>query len=143
MNSKDELPATPAVHNEPLEIIPEGPVPESPQDFSHLHEEVLAPIIGQPGVIAVSAFFEGFSVLMRGSADFELVAAMAQDFLTSAERIASQVRIGGVEQIILESKEGKFIIAPYRDLFLCVLTSHNANLGLIRLSLRSLQEKAS
>lgn len=141
MNSKDELPVIPAIDNESLDLIPEDPVHESPQDFSQLHEEVLAPIIEQPGVIAVSAFFEGFSVLMRGSADFELVAALAQDFLTSAERIASQVRIGDVEQIILESREGKFIIAPYRDLFLCVLTSHDANLGLIRLSLRSLQEK--
>lgn len=107
-----------------------------------LSEEDLALVIRQPGVIAVSAFYEGFSVIMSGNADFELVAAMAEDLLISAGRIASQVRIGGLEQVILESKEGKFIIAPYRDLFLCVLTRHDANLGLVRLALRSFQETA-
>jgi predicted regulator of Ras-like GTPase activity (Roadblock/LC7/MglB family) len=38
--------------------------------------------------------------------------------------------------MILETPAGKLIIAPYGDLALCILAEPDANLGLIRLSMR-------
>ncbi|NQS78949.1 MAG: roadblock/LC7 domain-containing protein, partial [Methanoculleus bourgensis] len=44
-------------------------------------------IARQPGVIAVSVFHEGFALQSLGSADFEQVAAVAEDLLRAGTRI--------------------------------------------------------
>ena len=93
----------------------------------------------QPGVIAVSAFSEGFSVQSLGEADFDQVAAMAEDLLRAGIKIAGDMKIGLIDQIILETDSGKIIIAPYGDLYLCVFTGPDVNLGLIRVVLKSIQ----
>ncbi len=92
-----------------------------------------------PGVLAVIAFYEGFPVKSTGSGDFELVAAVVEDFLREGEKLAADMRMGSVCQIILETEEKKCIIAPYGDLFLCLLTTADTNLGLIRLAIKNLQ----
>jgi predicted regulator of Ras-like GTPase activity (Roadblock/LC7/MglB family) len=93
-----------------------------------------------PGVLVVSAFFEGFAVQSIGEADFDQVAALAEDLLRAGMKVASNMRIGLFDQLLLETTAGKFIIAPYGDLYLCVFTRANANLGLIRIALRSMQD---
>ncbi len=95
-------------------------------------------IARQPGVIAVSAFHEGFALQSLGSADFEQVAAVAEDLLRAGTRITGDMDMGDLSQMILETPAGKLIIAPYRDLSICVLARPDANLGLIRLSIRSI-----
>ncbi|KLK87586.1 dynein regulation protein LC7 [Methanoculleus sediminis] len=97
-------------------------------------------IVRQPGVIAVSVFHEGFALQSLGSADFEQVAAVAEDLLRAGTRITGDMEMGDLSQIILETPAGKLIIAPYGDLSLCILTKSDANLGLIRLSIRGMQE---
>jgi len=104
-----------------------------------LDESILRKILVQPGVIAVSAFSEGFSVQSLGKADFDQVAAMAEDLLRAGIKIAKDMKIGLIDQIILETNSGKIIIAPYGDLFLCVFTGTDANIGLIRVILKSIQ----
>ncbi|MDD1654842.1 MAG: roadblock/LC7 domain-containing protein, partial [Methanomicrobiales archaeon] len=74
-----------------------------------------------------------------GKADFDQVAANAEDLLRAGTKIASDIHIGGLHQIILESAGGKLIISPFGDLNLCVFTDADANLGLIRVAIRSLQ----
>ncbi|WP_281767697.1 roadblock/LC7 domain-containing protein [Methanoculleus bourgensis] len=96
-------------------------------------------IARQPGVIAVSVFHEGFALQSLGSADFEQVAAVAEDLLRAGTRITGDMDMGGLSQVILETPVGKLIIAPYRDLSVCVLAKPDANLGLIRLSIRGMQ----
>lgn len=96
-------------------------------------------IISQPGVIAVSAFFEGFAVQSAGAADFDRIAAVAEDLLRAGSKIATDLETGELDQIILETPGGKLIIAPFGDLSLCILTASNANLGLVRLALRSIR----
>jgi predicted regulator of Ras-like GTPase activity (Roadblock/LC7/MglB family) len=100
-------------------------------------------ILRQPGVLAVSAFFEGFPVQSFGDADFEQVAAMAEDLLRAGMKMIANMRIGRLEQMLLETTEGKFIIAPFGDLYLCLYTAPEANLGLIRLALHSLHQEAA
>jgi predicted regulator of Ras-like GTPase activity (Roadblock/LC7/MglB family) len=105
-----------------------------------VHAEYLEHIGRQPGVIAVSVFHEGFALQSQGSADFEQVAAVAEDLLRAGTRITSDMEMGSLNEMILETLEGKLIIAPFGDLYVCVLTRPDAHLGLIRLSLRNIPE---
>lgn len=100
----------------------------------------LEQVARQPGVIAVSVFHEGFALQSLGTADFEQVAAIAEDLLRAGTRITADMAMGGLSQMILETPAGKLIIAPYGDLSLCILAKPDANLGLIRLSIRGMQD---
>ena len=113
---------------------PAGPAMPVLLDASKLEK-----IVSQPGVIAVSAFFEGFPVQSIGDADFEHVAALAEDLMRAGAKIAQEMKVGALNQLILETAENKFIIAPCGDLFLCVFTTSDAQLGLIRVVLKSIQ----
>jgi len=106
-----------------------------------LDETRLRKILSQPGVIAVSAFFEGFPVQSMGNADFEHVAASAEDFWRAGMKIAQEMKIGNLDQLILETAQNKFIIAPCGDLHLCIFTTPEAQLGLIRVVLKSIQKE--
>ena len=101
-------------------------------------EATLAKIMAQPGVIAVSAFYEGFPVISLGSADFEHVAARAEDLLRTGTTIAMDMSLGRPDQLILETAENKFIIAPFGDLCLCIIARSDAQLGLLRVVIKSL-----
>ena len=103
----------------------------------------LEQIARQPGVIAVSVFHEGFALQSLGSADFEHVAAVSEDLLRAGTSITTDMEMGGLSQMILETPAGKLIIAPYGDLSLCILTKPDANLGLIRLSIRGMQDESA
>lgn len=105
------------------------------------NEAQLAKIRSQPGVIAVSAFFEGFPVQSAGDEDFEHVAALAEDFLRAGAKVSGELGIGDVDQLILETSQNKCIIAPCGDLSLCVLTRSDAQLGLIRVLLQGIQKE--
>ena len=96
---------------------------------------------GQPGVLAVAAFHEGFAVQSTGSADFDQVAAVAEDLLRSGKRIATDLKIDPLHQMILETPHGKFIIAPFGDLNICIFTEAEANLGLIRIAIQNIQSE--
>ena len=102
-------------------------------------ESTLNKLMCQPGVVAVSAFYEGFPVLSLGEADFEHVAARAEDFMRTGTKIAQDMNLGQTEQLILETAEKKFIIVPCGDLFLCIITRADAQLGLMRVLIRSIQ----
>jgi predicted regulator of Ras-like GTPase activity (Roadblock/LC7/MglB family) len=114
---------------------PEIPPGEPPL----LDEKTIQKILKQPGVIAISAFFEGFAVQSAGRADFEQVAANAEDLFRAGKKIAREIDIGPLNQIILETGRGKLIIAPYGDLNVCIFTEPDANLGLIRVAIKGMQ----
>jgi len=106
-----------------------------------LSKERLEQIGRQPGVIAVSVFHEGFALQSTGDADFERVAAIAEDLLRAGVEITEDMEMGSLSQMILETPVGKLIIAPYGELYLCVLTRSDAHLGLIRLVLSGIQNE--
>jgi len=109
----------------------------------YLNETTLKKIKNLTGVIAVSVFFDGFPIQCIGDADFEHVAASAEDLMREGTKIAQELKIGSLDQIILETDENKFIIAQYGDLHLCVFTTADAHLGLIRVVLKSIQSEIS
>jgi predicted regulator of Ras-like GTPase activity (Roadblock/LC7/MglB family) len=113
--------------------------PPAESAVPELNEESLRLILSQPGVIAVSAFYEGFAVQSVGATDFDRIAAISEDLLRAGLKIASDMEMGGLDEIILETPGGKLIIAPFGDLSLCVFTSATANLGLVRVALRSIR----
>lgn len=119
----------------------EKKVPAEPGAPVFLDEAIMNKILSQHGVIAVSAFFEGFPVQSIGDADFEHVAALAEDLMRAGTKIAQEMKLGNLDQLILETAENKFIIAPCGDLFLCVFTTSDAQLGLIRVLLKSIQSE--
>ena len=99
-------------------------------------------IASQPGVIAVSAFFEGFPVQSIGDADFEHVAASARISCGQGAgyRGYEDWRPGPVAP---RNRPDKIIIAPCGDLSLCIFTTADAQLGLIRVMLRSIQKETA
>jgi predicted regulator of Ras-like GTPase activity (Roadblock/LC7/MglB family) len=113
-----------------------GEVPGSGRTFG---ESGLNRLLKQPGVLAVCAFNDGFSVQSIGVADPDQLAAVAEDLFRAASRVVEELRTGGLDQIILESGKRKLIVIPHKDLHIAVLTRNNANLGLIRIALRNLQ----
>jgi predicted regulator of Ras-like GTPase activity (Roadblock/LC7/MglB family) len=115
--------------------------PSVPVPAEYIDETRLRKILCQPGVIAVSAFFEGFPVRSIGDADFEHVAASAEDFMRAGMKIATEMKTGDLDQLILETAKNKFIIAPCGDLYLCIFTTSEAPLGLIRVVLKSIQKE--
>lgn len=104
-----------------------------------LDETRLRKMLSLPGIIAISVFHEGFSVQSLGNADFEHVAALAEDLLRAGIKITNEMEIGGLDQLILETATNKIIIAPCGDLFLCVFSKEDAQLGLLRLAIKNLQ----
>jgi predicted regulator of Ras-like GTPase activity (Roadblock/LC7/MglB family) len=147
--AEEETPSTPAAAA-PSSPAAAAPSPAKPAEKAretavvspeYLDQSKLKKILSQPGVIAVSAFFEGFPVQSLGNADFEHVAASAEDFMRAGVKIAQDMNAGPLEQMILETSENKFIIAPCGDLFLCVFTTADTQLGLIRVVLKSIQSE--
>ena len=105
-----------------------------------MDEQRLENIQKQPGILAVLAFYEGFPVFAAGKGDFEQIAAVAEDFLRAGEKTTGDMRMGSLGQITLEAGEKKCIIVPHGDLFLCIITLSDINLGLVRLAIRTLQK---
>jgi predicted regulator of Ras-like GTPase activity (Roadblock/LC7/MglB family) len=95
----------------------------------------------QPGVLAVSVFHEGFAVQSTGNADFDQVAAVAEDLLRAGVEIAGELAHEPLDQLVLETSQGKFIIAPCGDINICVFTKPEVNLGLIRMAIRNIQSE--
>ncbi|MDD3406697.1 MAG: roadblock/LC7 domain-containing protein [Methanomicrobium sp.] len=106
---------------------------------SILSAETLQSVMRQPGVRAVSVIYEGFALQSVGDADFEHVAAVAEDLVRAGQKMTGDLMMGSLDQMLLETLEGKLIVAPVKELYICVLAETNANLGLIRLSLQSLK----
>jgi predicted regulator of Ras-like GTPase activity (Roadblock/LC7/MglB family) len=129
----------PKLQRKKVEITRVPKIPEKSQREPPLiDEKMIQKILKQPGVIAVSTFFEGFAVQSAGRADFEQVAANAEDLFRAGKKIAQEIDIGPLNQIILETGKGKLIIAPHGDLNVCIFTEPDANLGLIRVAIRGM-----
>ncbi|MDD5169554.1 MAG: roadblock/LC7 domain-containing protein [Syntrophales bacterium] len=113
-----------------------GSVPKRPNP---LDENRLKKMLSLYGIIAISTFYEGFAVQSLGDADFEHVAALAEDFLRAGIKIIREMKIGNLSQLILETGTNKIIIAPCGDLYLCVFAREDAQLGMLRVAIKNLQ----
>ncbi len=105
------------------------------------YESMLSTVLLLPGVVAAALVADGFPIFQKGEqqVDFEHIAVATEDIVRSGTRIATELQLGSAEQIILETPEYKVIIAPIDDMFLCVLAKADGNLGLVRLSIKNVQ----
>ena len=132
-----------AIESAPLSAIngpgapaaPAAPVLKEKAEYDH----ILSLLTSLPGVLAAAFVADGLPVFQHGDADFDHIAAATEDMVRAGSRIASELQLGGTDQIILETPGYKAIIAPVTDMFLCVLARGDTNLGLIRLNIRNTQ----
>lgn len=118
----------------------EAEAPAAPEPRKIPYDVLLATVIQLPGVIAAALVVDGLPIYQQGQqVDFEHIAVATEDMVRSGARIAGELQLGSADQIILETASNKVVIAPLNDMFLCVLTSADANLGLVRLSIRNAQ----
>ena len=59
--------------------------------------------------------------------------------MRSANQITSDLDMESATQLILETPQGKLIISPVGDLFICVVAENDLQLGLIRLVIRTIK----
>lgn len=104
------------------------------------YETLLSAVVQMPGVMAAALVVDGFPIYQEGEqVDFEHIAVATEDMVRSGTRISTELQLGTTEQIILETPDHKVVISPINDMFLCVLTGADANLGLVRLSIKNAQ----
>ncbi len=104
------------------------------------YDMLLSTVAQLPGIIAAALVADGLPVYQQGEqVDFEHIAVATEDMIRSGIRIATELQLGITEEIILETPSNKVVIAPVNDMFLCVLTTADTNLGLVRLSIKNAQ----
>lgn len=117
----------------------EGPQ-EEPAAERISYDMLLSTVVQLPGVIATALVADGLPVYQQGEQlDFDHIAVATEDMIRSGMRIATELQLGVTDEIILETPSNKVVIAPINDMFLCVLTEANTNLGLLRLSIKNAQ----
>jgi predicted regulator of Ras-like GTPase activity (Roadblock/LC7/MglB family) len=119
--------------------------PEAPQEREAgprkiPYDVLLSAVTQLPGVIAAALVADGLPVYQQGEhVDFEHIAVTTEDMVRSGAKIATELQLGVTDEIILETASSKVVIAPINDMFLCVLTGADTNLGLLRLSIKNAQ----
>ncbi len=120
------------------EVLEEAPSVPEPARISY--DVLLSTVTQLPGVIAAALVLDGLPIYQQGHhVDFEHIAVATEDMVRSGKKIATELQLGSAEQFILETPSNKVVIAPINDMFLCVLTAADANLGLVRLSIKNAQ----
>lgn len=120
------------------EVLEEAPAVPEPRRISY--DVLLSTVTQLPGVIAAALVLDGLPIYQQGQqVDFEHIAVATEDMVRSGTKIATELQLGSAEQIILETLSNKVVIAPINDMFLCVLTVADTNLGLVRLSVKNAQ----
>ncbi len=90
-------------------------------------------IVGKDGLVIASQ--------IPGNIDAELVGAMASAAFGAAERTASEIGMGSLEQTMIEGEHGKTLMVDAGEGILVVLTDAKVNLGLIRITMKRAAEK--
>jgi hypothetical protein len=91
------------------------------------------------GIVAISVFNDQQNILLMGDVDIEPLLKIARSMLVTTRKISPLVEWGSFVHMTLQIPEGNVIIAPYRDFYLCLLTTRTINIGHIRRILRDLQ----
>jgi len=90
-------------------------------------------VVGKDGLVIAAQMPSGI--------DTELIGAMASAAYGSAERTASEINQGILEQMMIEGEYGKTLMTDAGEGILVVLTDSKVNLGLIRINIKRSTEK--
>lgn len=90
-------------------------------------------IVGRDGIIIASDSTSGLND--------ELMGALASSIINTTEKAAEKLSHGEIESIVLEAQKNKLLFLNTRAGFLVVLTTEEANLGLVRVEMKSAGSK--
>ncbi len=90
-------------------------------------------MVGRDGIVIASDFASGIND--------ELMGALASSIINTTEKAAEKLSQGTVESIVLEAQKNKLLFLNTRVGFLVVLTTDEANLGLVRVEMKSAASK--
>lgn len=123
-------------------VPPPVPVPQAIPHPAFLDEPDIK-IIGQikklNGIVAISVFNEERNILLMGDVEIEPLLKIARSLLETTAKVTPLVDWGHFVHMTLQIPEGNIIIAPYKNNYLCLLTTRTINIGHIRRILRDLQ----
>ena len=104
---------------------------------------ILSQIREIDGIVAVSVFNDNRFVITIGDTDSEAQLKIVQAMLATVKKITPRPTWGPFVHMTIELPAGNMTITPYRDNYLCLLTTRTINIGHIRRILRDLQRKSS
>ena len=114
-----------------------------PADGDDTDIAILSQIREIDGIVAVSVFNDNRFVITIGDTDSEALLKIARAMLATAKKITPRPTWGPFVHMTIELPAGNMIITPYRDNYLCLLTTRSINIGHIRRILRDLQRKSA
>ncbi|HUH78723.1 MAG TPA: hypothetical protein VLY83_02375 [Methanoregula sp.] len=91
------------------------------------------------GIVAISVFNDDRNIVLMGDVEIEPLLRIARSLLATTRKITPHLDWGQFVHMTLQIPEGNVIIAPYRENYLCLLTTRTINIGHIRRILRDLQ----
>ena len=112
-------------------------------------EQVLEELLSVPGVeAAVASDKDGLLLASAGikeddvGSDMDALGAVASGALSSAEMVGEEFKKGTLERVVLEYDEGKVILQQVgKDVVLAIFASKEANLGIVRLTIKRKQQE--
>jgi hypothetical protein len=129
---------SPRVHTLYKRAVVPQPAAEDDTDIT-----ILSQIREIDGIVAISVFNDSRIVITVGDTDSETLLKIARTMLETAKKITPRPTWGPFVHMTIELPAGNMIIAPYRDNYLCLLTTRSINIGHIRRILRDLQQKSA
>jgi len=129
---------SPRVHTLYKRAVVSQPAAEDDTDIT-----ILSQIREIDGIVAISVFNDTRIVITVGDTDRETLLKIARTMLETAKKITPRPTWGPFVHMTIELPAGNMIIAPYRDNYLCLLTTRSINIGHIRRILRDLQQKSA
>jgi len=133
----DPVEVSPPAHTvDKRAVVPQPVVGDDPE------VTILSQIRDLNGIVAIAVFNDKRTVIMMGDADSEVLVKIARKMLETAKKITPLLTWGPFVHMTIQIPAGNMIIAPYRDNYLCLLTTRTINIGHVRRILRDLQQKA-
>jgi len=137
----DKRIADPVMVSPQVHTVEERPVVPQPLVCDDPEVTILSQIRDLDGIVAIAVFNDNRNVIMMGDADSEVLVKIARKMLVTAKKITPLLTWGPFVHMTIQIPAGNVIIAPYRDNYLCLLTTRTINIGHIRRILRDLQQK--
>jgi predicted regulator of Ras-like GTPase activity (Roadblock/LC7/MglB family) len=90
-------------------------------------------VVGRDGIVISSDFASGIND--------ELMGALASSVINTTEKAAEKLSQGTIDSIVLEAQKNKLLFLNTRVGFLVAFTTNEANLGLVRVEMKSAAAK--
>ncbi len=115
-----------------------APIPEASEDPE---VTLLSQIRDLDDIVALAVFNDTRTVIMMSDEDSEALVKIARTMLGTARKMTPRLPWGPFVHMTFQIPSGNMIIAPYKDNYLCLLTTRAINIGHIRRILRDLLQK--